>query len=76
MYEELANAIIIQAARDFILAYRRLKSFPNDRQAQNMVDEITRFFCSGYFRRISDADGPTILLGIMERTDGKRGDAG
>ena len=40
-YEALANAIILQAVRDFKPAYRRLKNHPNDRLAQDTVREIT-----------------------------------
>ena len=45
-YKALANAIIVQAARDFRPAYRRLKNHPNDKLAQDTVREITQFFCS------------------------------
>ena len=39
-YEALANAIILQAVRDFKPAYRRLKNHPNDKLAQDTVREI------------------------------------
>ena len=48
-YEELANAIILQAVKDFKPAYRRLRKHPNDKRAQDTVREITKFFCSQYF---------------------------
>ena len=43
-YEKLANAIILQAVKDFKPAYRRLKRHPNDKVAQNQVRELTKFF--------------------------------
>ena len=58
-YEALANAIIIQAAKDFRAAYKRMKRFPNDVRAQDEVREITKFFCSGWFEALSELDGPT-----------------
>ena len=60
-YQKLANAIILQAVKDFKPAYRRLKNHPNDRLAQDTVREITKFFCSQYFEALSDLDGPALL---------------
>lgn len=75
MYEEnykaLANAIILQAVKDFKPAYRRLKRHPNDRLAQDTVREITHFFCSDYFCALTDLDGPALLNRIMREMDEK-----
>ena len=68
-YEALANAIIIQAAKDFRAAYKRMKRFPNDVRAQDEVRDITKFFCSGWFEALSDADGPTQLRKIKDEID-------
>ena len=77
MYEEnykaLANAIILQAVKDFKPAYRRLKNYPNDRLAQDTVREITKFFCSQYFEALTDLDGPALLNRIMREMDEKHG---
>ena len=68
-YQALANAIIIQAAKDFKAAYKRMKRFPDDGHAQDEVREITRFFCSQWFEMLSDVDGPTLLKKIKEEID-------
>lgn len=70
-YKNLANAIILQAVKDFKPAYRRLKKHPNDRLAQDTVREITKFFCSDYFCALSDLDGPALLNRIMREMDEK-----
>ena len=70
-YQKLANAIILQAVRDFRPAYRRLKKHPNDRLAQDTVREITQFFCSDYFRALTDLDGPALLNRIIREMDEK-----
>lgn len=70
-YKNLANAIILQAVKDFKPAYRRLKKYPNDRLAQDTVREITRFFCSQYFEALSELDGPALLNRIMREIDEK-----
>ena len=77
MYEEnhqaLANAVIVQAVKDFKPAYRRLKRHPNDKLAQDTVREITKFFCSDYFCALSDLDGPALLNRIIREMDEKHG---
>lgn len=49
-YEDLANAIIIQAVKD----YRRTKS-------PQVRNEIKRFFKSEWFTMLSNVDGDVIL---------------
>ena len=70
-YQQLANAVILQAVKDFRSAYRRLKKHPNDKLAQDRVREITQFFCSGYFASLTDLDGPALLNRIMREMDKK-----
>lgn len=72
-YQALANAIIVQAVKDFKPAYRRLKRHPNDKLAQDTVREITKFFCSDYFCTLSDLDGPALLNRIIREMDEKHG---
>ena len=72
-YQALANAIIVQAVKDFKPAYRRLKRHPNDKLAQDTVREITKFFCSDYFCALSDLDGPALLNRIIREMDEKHG---
>ncbi len=68
-YETLANAIIIQAAKDFRAAYKRMKRFPNDARVQDEVREITKFFCSEWFEALSDVDGPALLRKMKDEID-------
>lgn len=70
-YQKLANAIILQAVKDFRAAYRRLKRFPNDRAAQSQVRDITKFFCSQYFSALTTLDGPSLLQKIIDKLEGK-----
>ena len=72
-YKALANAIIMQAVKDFIAAYKRKLRFPEDNKANKDIREITRFFCSQYFQILSDLDGPRLLKKIIEKMEG--GDA-
>ena len=70
-YQALANAIIVQAAKDFRAAYKRLKRFPNDRLAESEVRSCTKFFCSDYFQALTDLDGPALLRRMMKEIDEK-----
>ena len=68
-YEALANAIILQAVKDFRAAYRRLRRFPHDRLAEGTVKEITEFFHSGYFSALTKVDGPALLERITDEME-------
>lgn len=68
-YHALAQAIILQAVKDFKPAYLRLKRCPDDKAATARVKEITEFFCSEYFCLLSDADGPALLKKVMKMID-------
>ncbi len=71
MYRKLANAVILQAVREFRPAYRRLKLHPNDEKARDRVGEITEFFFSERFCLMTDLDGPALLNQIMKEIDEK-----
>lgn len=49
-YTNLANAIIIQAAKDYKKALRRLKKFPKDKEALHTKRDCERFFRSGWLK--------------------------
>ena len=70
-YEKLANAIIMQAVKDFRPAYRWLRRHPKDERAQETVREITQFFCSDYVCALTDLDGPALLQRIMKDIDNR-----
>ena len=47
-YENLANAIILQAVKDYRMALKSLKANPRNRTAMADKDEIERFFRSDW----------------------------
>ena len=65
-HEQLANAIILQAVRDFRVSYSALKKKPNDLEAQNMLREVRAFFKGGWICVLTELDG-TGLLDSIER---------
>ncbi len=66
-YQELANAIIEQAAKDYriALAYH-LKHPVNPRYQQNIC-EIERFFRSDWYDALTDLDGEYLIREIRRR---------
>ena len=70
-YEQLANAVILFAVKDFRTAYRRLKRRPNDTMAQGEIQSITRFFSSQYFNVLTTLDGLSLLQKIIDELEDK-----
>lgn len=60
-YTRLANAIIVQAAKDYAKALRRLKKFPHDKDAAYTKRDCERFFRSGWFEVLTDLDGEVLM---------------
>lgn len=63
-HEQLANAIILQAVRDFRVSYSSLKEAPNDLEAQNMLREVRAFFKGGWICVLTELDGAGLLDSI------------
>ena len=63
-HEQLANAIILQAVRDFRVSYSALKKNPNDLEAQNMLREVRAFFKGGWICVLTKLDGAGLLDSI------------
>ncbi len=74
-YEDLANAVIIQAVKDYRAACRKLKVNPKNRFAKEDIDEITEFFHSDFFTILTNLDGPSLLRKIIQDMEEKGGDA-
>ena len=47
-YENLANAIIVQAAEDYRAALKKIKAHPKNKDAINEALRIESFFRSGW----------------------------
>ncbi|MBR3639369.1 MAG: hypothetical protein IKN50_02055 [Clostridia bacterium] len=65
-YQNLANAIIIQAAKDYKIYLRRLRRNPNNKEAQAGAAEIERFFRSDYYRSMTNVDGELLIKKLKE----------
>ena len=65
-YEELANAIIVQAVKDYREALRLLGMNPNDKSAKRVQRNIERFFRSEWFSILTDLNGELLLKKLKE----------
>ena len=65
-YEKLANAIVLQAVRDYRTALKRVARHPKDRDGLAVKNECERFFRSGWFELLSGLDGEALMKKIQE----------
>ena len=68
-YENLANAIILQAVKDYRIALKSLKANPRNRPAMADKDEIERFFRSGWFSVLTSVDGEMLIRSLQMEVD-------
>lgn len=60
-YEELTNAIIIQAVYDYRKAIAELKTHPFNHTARGTRVSVLKFFRSEWYRQLTDIDGELII---------------
>lgn len=68
-YKNLANAIILQAAKDYRMALKSLKANPRNRTAMADKGEIERFFRSGWFSVLTSVDGEMLIRSLQMEVD-------
>lgn len=65
-YENLANAIILQAVKDWRSAVRTLKKRTRYDPAKQIKEECERFFLSDWFEVLTSVDGRLLLRKLKE----------
>ncbi|MCC8066830.1 MAG: hypothetical protein LIO94_06985 [Clostridiales bacterium] len=68
-YEKLANAIILQAVKDYRMALQILKRCPNNVDALADIREIERFFRSRWYDELTSVDGEMLIRKLNEEVD-------
>lgn len=63
-YEELANAIILQAVRDYRSALKSIKKYGKNKDAENTKCECESFFRSGWYRTLTQVDGEMLISAL------------
>ena len=65
-YENLANAIILQAVKDYRMALKCLAMNPNNRNAQSDKAEVERFFRLQWYSALTSVDGEMLICSLQE----------
>ena len=63
-YTDLANAIIIQAVKDYRHALKTLKRYPRYEPAKAVVAEVEEFFRSEWYRTLTSVDADMLMTKI------------
>lgn len=65
-YENLANAVIAQAAEDYRAALKKIKAHPKNKDAIDEALQVERFFRSGWYQRLTNVDGEFLIRKLQE----------
>jgi len=60
-YEQLANAIVFLAAKDYRDALKKLKKRSRYDPAKDVIAEVERFFHSEWYRELTSVDGNFLI---------------
>ena len=66
-YQDLANAIILQAVKDYKKVLRRLARNSRNQDAQREKKHLERFFFSQWYGVLTDLDPKLLISGVMKR---------
>jgi hypothetical protein len=66
-YEQLANAIILQAVEQYKSCLQALKQDENNKQLRKFKIKTEQFFFSEYFNNITNLDPHYLIKKIKER---------
>lgn len=69
-YQALANAIVKQAAMDYMSAVKYLKNHPDSRNAMEKAMECERFFHSDWYETLTDVDADYLIERLRKKVLG------
>lgn len=65
-HENLANAVILQAVRDYRTALKALRMNPRNKAAQTEKESVERFFRSQWYQALTTVDGEMLIKKLNE----------
>ena len=68
-WEDLANAVIVQAVEDYLAAHRTLQKFPGNYTALLTQKEVLEFLKSRWYRNLTSVD-PSVIVRHLENQTG------
>lgn len=69
--EQLANAIILQAVKDYREALKKVKKHPKNEDAKYTITEVERFFHSAWYRELTSVNGDFLMKKLRMEVDSK-----
>ena len=63
-WQDLANAIVLQAVKDYKAALKTLRKNTDHKPARRMVRECERFFHSGWYEMLTDIEPESLLRSV------------
>ena len=73
-FEELAQAIILQAGKDYRQIGKRMLRKPNDPKLQGRTAELEDFFLSSWFAELTSLNGRRLLQQLQAEVNGMEGE--
>ena len=68
-YENLANAVVLQAVKDYRDAAGKLSRGKKNTTAEQTKSECEKFFKSGYFNVFTELDGKALLSQLEKEVE-------
>lgn len=63
-WQELGNAIVLQAVKDYKAAQRALRKKPDSKSAKAMIRECDQFFRSSWYEMLTDIEPDCLLRNV------------
>ncbi len=69
-YRKLADAIILQAVKDYRIALKALKSHPDSKAAAARIKDVEEFFYSDWYRMMTKIDPDYLINRLRKEAEG------
>lgn len=73
-YQDLANGIVVQAAKDYRKALKRLMKFPSSNSAKREIKQLEVFFGSDYYKLLTSLDGELLIERLKQELEDEMDD--
>ena len=68
-YQDLANAIVVRAVKDYRKALKRLIRFPSSSSAEREIKKLEEFFHSDYYKLLTSLDGELLIEKLKDELE-------
>ena len=70
VFSNLANAILLQAVKDYRGALKKLKNYPYDFESNKVKLSVERFFRSKWYSELTNIDGKILIRKLRDEVQG------